>query len=337
MIFYIKYQDRALSSVVERFVDIEKAVGPIPTAPTMVYDVAIIGGGPAALTAGIYAARKKLKTIILTKQIGGQSLLAEYIENFPGFERISGQELIEKMRTQNEKYGVEIRENGGAESIEKRGENFLINSIVEARSIIVATGKNPRRLNVPGEKEFEGRGISFCSTCDAPLFDKKEVAVIGGGNSGLAAALDLVKYANKVYVLKFTPKITGDEWMMEELKKTGRVEFIIDVEIKEIKGKKFVESVVYSNKDGENELKIDGIFINIGWIPATEFLKEFVDLNKGGEIIVDPKTNETSVKGVFGAGDVTDVKYKQCVIAAGEGAKAALSVYKYLNPTTGRE
>ena len=295
----------------------------------MFFDLVIIGGGPAALTAGIYAARKKIKAIILAKQVGGQTLLAENIENYPGIEKISGRELIEKMRMQNEKYGVEIKEGEKIELIKKQGENFLVNSI-ETKSIIIATGRNPRRLNVPGEKEFEGRGVSFCSTCDAPLFDKKEVAVIGGGNSGLTAALDLVKYANKVYVLEFMPKITGDELLIEKLKQEGKVEFITDVEIKEIKGGKFVESVVYSAKGGNKELLVGGIFISIGWIPATEFLKGFVNLNEEGEIIVDSKTNETSVKGVFGAGDVTDVKYKQCVIAAAEGAKAALSVYNYL-------
>jgi thioredoxin-disulfide reductase len=295
----------------------------------MVFDLVIIGGGPAALTAGIYAARKKIKAVILTKQVGGQTLLAEIIENYPGIEKISGRELIEKMRMQNEKYGVEIKEGEKIELVKKQGEIFLVNSI-ETKSIIIATGRNPRRLNVPGEKEFEGRGVSFCSTCDAPLFDKKEVAVIGGGNSGLTAALDLAKYTNKVYVLEFMPKITGDELLIEKLKQEGKVEFITDVEIKEIKGGKFVESVVYSAKGGNKELLVGGIFISIGWIPATEFLKGFVNLNEEGEIIIDPKTNETSVKGVFGAGDVTDVKYKQCVIAAAEGAKAALSVYNYL-------
>ena len=324
---------RAISSVVERFVDIEKATGSIPVLPIMIYDVAIIGGGPAALTAGIYAARKKIKAVILTKQVGGQTLLAEIIENYPGIEKISGKELIEKMRMQNEKYGVEIKEGEKIELIKKQGEIFLVN-LIEAKSIIIATGKNPRRLNVPGEKEFEGRGVSFCSTCDAPLFDKKEVAVIGGGNSGLTAALDLAKYANKVYVLEFMPKITGDELLIEKLKQERKLEFITDVKIKEIKGNKFVEKIVYSVRTdspaGEKELAVNGVFISIGWIPATEFLKGFVNLNEEGEIIIDPKTNETSVKGVFGAGDVTDVQYKQCVIAAAEGAKAALSVYNYL-------
>jgi len=299
--------------------------------PTMIYDVAIIGAGPAGLTAGIYAARKKLKTVIITEETGGQALMATTIENFPGFEKISGKELIEKMRLQNEKYGVEIKENALVESITKQGEEFEVRLRdfevgLRARAIIIATGKTPRSLNIPGEKEFEGRGVSFCSTCDAPLFEGKAVAVIGSGNSGLCSARDLLKYASKIYVLDSAPKIMGDEWMTEELKKSGRVEFITGVKIKEIKGNKFVEKIVYNNK----ELPVGGVFISIGWVPATEFLKGFVELNKEKEMVIDPKTNETSTKGVFGAGDVTDIKYKQCVIAAAEGAKAALSAYNYL-------
>ncbi|MCX6731498.1 MAG: FAD-dependent oxidoreductase, partial [Candidatus Parcubacteria bacterium] len=200
----------------------------------MVYDVAIIGGGPAGLMAGIYAGRKKLKTVIIAKETGGQTLMATIIENFPGFEKISGKELIEKMRRQNEKYGVEIREGESAESIEKKGENFLVNSI-EAKSIIIASGKTPRPLNVPGEKEFEGRGVSFCSTCDAPLFEGKDVAIIGGGNSGLCSAIDLLNYANKIYVLEEMPKIPGDEFNQEKLKQSNKVEFIVNAKIKEIK------------------------------------------------------------------------------------------------------
>lgn len=318
--------------MVERYFDIVKVAGPIPAVPTMIYDIAIIGAGPAGLTAGIYAGRKKLKTIILTKQIGGQSLLAETIENYPGFEKISGRELIENMRLQNEKYGVEIKEDVEVEAIKKEGEEFEVRLRnlevgLRGRAIILATGRKPRRLNVPGEKEFEGKGVSFCSTCDAPLFNKKDVVIIGSGNSGLAAALDLVKYASKIYILEFAPRIMGDEWLAEELKKSGRVEFIVGVEIKEIKGSKFVEEIVYNN--GE-KLAVEGIFINIGWVPATDFVKGFVDLNSKGEIIINSKTNETSVKGVFAAGDVTDTEYKQSVIAAAEGAKAALSAYNYL-------
>jgi len=292
----------------------------------MIYDVAIIGGGPAGLTAGIYAARKKLKTVILAKQIGGQPLLCDLIENYPGFEKISGKELIDKMLAQNKKYGVEIREDEEIKTIAKQDDIFLINSL-EAKTIIIATGRNPRRLNVPGEKEFEGKGVSYCTTCDAPLFAGKDVAVIGSGNSGLYSAGDLLKYAQKIYVLESLSKIMGDEWMAEELKKGGKVEFILGAEVKEIKGSKFVEKIIYNN---DKEIDVGGVFISVGWIPAAGFAKDFLEMNEDGEIIIDPKTNETSVKGVFGAGDATNTKHKQLVVAAAEGAKAALSVYGYL-------
>ncbi len=302
----------------------------------MIYDVAIIGGAAAGLTAGIYAGRKKLKTAILTKEVGGQSLLTDTIENFPGFDSISGRDLIDKMRLQVEKYGVEIKEGIEAEKIRKDDKKFLISvrnsEPVEARAIIIATGKNSKRFGVPGEKEFENKGVSFCSICDAPLFGGKDVAVVGGGNSGLEAATDLAEYANKIYVLEYDSKIRGDELTREKLKKTGKVEFITDAQVQEIEGGDFVEKIIYKDrKSGEKkELVVGGVFVNIGLIPATAFLNGFVDLNELGEVIVNHKTTETSVEGVFAAGDVSDTGFKQCIIAAGEGAKAALSAYGYL-------
>lgn len=303
----------------------------------MIYDVVIIGGASAGLTAGIYAARKKLNAVILAKQIGGQSLLAERIENFPGLESISGKDLIDNMRKQVEKYGVPIREDAEVESIKKKGEEFEVRLRnlevgLRARAIIIATGKNYRQLDIPGAKKFENKGVSFCTTCDAPFFEGKNVAVIGGGNSALNAVLDLVKYANKIYVLARGPKIKGDELLQEKAKQSGKVEFLVNAELKEIEGNAFVEKIIYKDKKtgDEKELKVGGVFVNIGWVPATEFLKDFVDLNKEREIIINSRTNETSVKGIFAAGDVTDIRYKQCVIAAGEGAKAALSAANYL-------
>lgn len=308
----------------------------------MLYDVAIIGGASAGLTAAIYAARKKLSTVILTKQVGGQSLLTDTIENFPGFEKISGKELIDRMRAQVEKYGVEIRKEAEVEEIEKKGEEFEVRLRnlevgLRARAIIVATGKNYRHLDISGVKEFKNKGVSFCTTCDAPFFEGKNVAVIGSGNSALNTALDLVKYANKIYVLARGPKIKGDELLRERAKQSGKVEFLVNAELKEIEGSAFVEKIIYKDKEAgkEKELKVAGVFINIGWMPATGFLsasggKDFVNLNDVGEIIINPRTNETSVPGIFAAGDVTDVKYKQCIVAAGEGAKAALSAYNYL-------
>ncbi len=302
----------------------------------MIYDLIIIGGATSGLTAGIYAARKKLNAVILTKEIGGQTLQTGSIENFPGFEKISGPELIDKIKKQVLKYGLPIKSGVEVKSISKTDGVFKFstntNDKITAKSLIIATGKNPKRLNVPGEKEFENKGVVYCSTCDAPLFGGKTIVVAGGGNSGLNSAFDLLKYANNIYVLEASDKIIGDEFLQEKLKASGKVEFITDADIKEVKGTNFVEEIVYldKKKGEEKTLKAQGLFVNVGWSPSSAFIKGFLKTNEYGEIIINPKTNETSVKGAFASGDVTDVKYKQCVIAAGEGAKAALSAYDYL-------
>lgn len=300
------------------------------------YDLAIIGGATSGLTAGIYAARKKINGVILTKHLGGQALLTDRIENFPGFDSISGLELAQKIKKQIENYKFPIREGVEVEKITKENDVFSIKiengEEIKAKAIIIATGKNPRMLGVPGEKEFENKGVVYCSTCDAPLFGGKDVVVAGGGNSGLNSAFDLLKYASNIYVMESSDKIIGDEVLQDKLKASGKAVFMTMAEIKEIKGSAFVEKVVYLDKnDGkQKELSSQGVFVNIGWIPSSDLVKGIVDLNKFGEVIVDPKTNETSVKGMFASGDVTDIKYKQCIIAAGEGAKAALSAYDYL-------
>ena len=302
----------------------------------MIYDLIIIGGATSGLTAGIYAARKKLNAVILTKEIGGQTLQTESIENFPGFEKISGSELIDKIKEQVLKYGLPLKSGTEVKSISKTDDIFEIatniSDEIKAKSVIIATGKNPRRLNIPGEKEFENKGVVYCSTCDAPLFGGKDVAVAGSGNSGLNSAYDLLKYANNIYVIESADAVKGDEFLQEKLKKSGKVSFITGADIKEIKGVSFMEEVVYLDKESgeEKALKAQGLFVNIGWSPSSALVKGFLKTNEYEEIVIDPKTNETSVKGVFASGDVTDIKYKQCVIAAGEGAKAALSAYDYL-------
>ena len=247
------------------------------------------------------------------------------------------------MREQAEGVGVEIKEGQAVVKIEKAGAHFKVftkeGEKFETKTIIIATGKKPRTLNVAGEKEFISKGVSFCSICDAPLFNEKDVAVVGGGNSGLEAAWDLTKYANKIYVLEFGPEIKGDELTREKLKQTNKVEFIIEAAVKEIKGGKFVEGLIYEDKKTgrQKELKVSGVFINIGQIPSSDFVKKFLELNEWGEIIINPRTNETSVRGIYAAGDVTDVISKQCIVAASEGAKAALGVYKYLEHVGGRD
>lgn len=303
----------------------------------MLYDLIIIGADSAGLMAGIYAARKKLNTLILTKKVGGQSVLTNAIENLPGFETISGIDFISKMRKQTEKYGVKIEERVEVKEIKKEDKEFVIstesaNMIYRARAVIIATGRKPRALKIPGEKEFIGKGVSFCTICDAPFFSGKDVAVIGSGNSGLESALDLLKYANKIYILESANRIRRDEYLCGKLKESGKAQFIVNARAKEIKGEKFVERLIYQDiNDGkEKELDVQGIFINIGWLAATDFLTGFVELNEFGEIIVDCKTMKTSVEGIFAAGDVTDGIYKQSVMAAADGAKAALSAYNYL-------
>ena len=198
-----------------------------------------------------------------------------------------------------------IKSGAEVKSISKTDDIFEIavniSDEIKAKSIIIATGKNPRRLNVPGEKEFENRGVVYCSTCDAPLFGGKRCGSGRRGNSGLNSAYDLLKYAVKIYVMENSDKLIGDEFLQEKLKKSGKVEFMTGVEIKEIKGVDFMEEVVYLDKKSgeEKALNVQGLFVNVGWVPATGFLKDFVKLNDYKEIIIDPKTNETSVKGVF--------------------------------------
>lgn len=299
------------------------------------YDLIIIGGGPAGITAGIYAARKKINTLLITKERGGQIIKAGEIENWPGEKSISGLDLMNKMIEHLKNFELEIREDREVIDLKKRNDNFVVRDDKdeehEGKTVIIATGKIPRALNIPGEEEFKGKGVSVCSTCDAPLFKDKEVAVVGGGNVGFGMALDLTKYAKKIYILEFLEKTRGDKTIKEKLEKTGKVEIYTNVAVKEIKGDKFVKSLIYENRDtGEDtELKIQAVFIAIGMMPKAGFAEGLVELNEAGEIKVD-RNNNTKTPGIFAAGDITDVKYEQIVIAAGESAKATLEADNYL-------
>jgi len=298
------------------------------------YDLIIIGGGPAAVSAGIYAARKKLKTILITKDWGGQVALAPEIENYPGFDSITGAELVKKFVEHLKKNELEIKE--GVEIKDIKVNNNLVevkanSDSYQAKAAIVTTGRNPRKLGLPNEAKFLGKGISYCSTCDAPLFKDKEVAVIGGGNMGLGTALDLVTYASKIYILEYDSKIRADQYFQEKVKKNDKIEVITSARIAEIKGDQFVSSLSYSNGTGgkNKELLVQGIFVAIGSDASSFLVKNVVELNKEGEIKIDSR-NRTSQPNIFAAGDVTDISHKQIVIAAGEGAKAALNAYDYL-------
>lgn len=304
----------------------------------MLYDLIILGAGPAGLSAAIYAARKKIKTLVLAGNVASQTTEAHQVENYLGFDAISGMELVEKFRAHAKKFDVEIKDGVEIERIiPKEGafEIITVNETFSAKSVIVATGKRYRPLEVPGAKEFKGKGITYCATCDAPLFKNKTVAVVGAGDAGQDAAWQLTQYADKIYLLNKYPEMRGENRKtQEDLKTHPQVEIFNNCEPVEVKGDKFVKTLVFKcNGNGQTkEVAVDGIFVEIGSVPASKFLAGVVDLNEKEEITINHKTNATSCPGIFAAGDVTNIPYKQMIIAAGEGAKAALSAYEYLKP-----
>ena len=300
------------------------------------YDLIIIGGGPAGVTAGIYAARQKLKTLVLAKDFIGQTGEAGVIQNWPGEQNIKGAELAEKFENHLKFYDVEIKEEEVV-FLDKIGDFFDVKteegSEFRSKAVILATGRKPKKLNIPGEKRLIGKGVVFCTICDAFLFQKKTVVVAGGGDSGFKSAIELLNYTKDIYLFELSSELRAEESLQEEAKKGG-VKVFKNREIKEVKGEEFVEEIDYIDaQSGEKgSLKIDGLFVQIGSDPITNFIKneDLIDFNKMGDIETDPKTCETKTKGLFAAGDVTDVRYKQIVIATGEGAKAALSAYEYI-------
>ena len=303
----------------------------------MTYDLIIIGGGPAGITAGIYAGRQRMKTLLITKEFGGQmAKKATEVCNYPGFEKISGMELIEKFVAHLEKQeSVEIKFSE-TEKIEKEKDIFTIttteNEKIQSKTVIVATGADPRPLEAVGEKEFIGKGVSYCVTCDGPIFRNKTVAVVGGGNCGLEAALFMINYAKKIYVLEFGSEIKADQENKKDIEKSDKIEVITNAAVKEIKGSGMVDSLIYQdNISKENKtLEVQGVFIEIGSQPATALAKGLVDFTKRDEIQVEPETFMTKTPGLFAAGDDNSGPYKQIVTAAGEGCKASLAAYDYL-------
>ncbi|MFA5129055.1 MAG: thioredoxin-disulfide reductase [Patescibacteria group bacterium] len=298
------------------------------------YDLIIVGGGPAGFTAAIYAARRAMKTLILAKEFGGQAVYASKVENFPGFDLIPGYELMEKMKAQAERLGAEIK-NVEAMEIKKEGEVFFARDkdggSYKSRTIVLSFGAVPRKLGLPNEDKFKGNGISYCATCDAPFYKNKNVAVVGGGNAALDAALLLAKFAKQVYLIHRRDEFKAEEVRVNDARKLQNVEIISNSEVKEIKGEKNIEGVMVQRNDtGETrDLEVNGIFVEIGHIVESDFVSKMVALDERKQIVVNDK-NETNVPGVFAAGDATIVPWKQIVIAAGEGAKAALTAYSYL-------
>jgi thioredoxin-disulfide reductase len=301
-----------------------------------IYDLIIIGGGPAGITAGIYAARHNLKTLLISKGFGGQmAQKAIDIENYTGFEKISGLELISSFEKhlKGKNVKVVIDETAG---LEKIGENFLVKTKnqkqFESKAVLIASGSEHRTLGVPGEKEFVGKGVSYCVACDGPMFKNKIVAVVGGGNAGIESALFLADYTAKIFILEFGNELKADEENKRKLQSLKNIEVILNAKVEEIKGEVFVKALVYRDMKSKEIKTIDlgGVFVEIGYQPATTFVGNLVDLNEKKEIIVDPRNNQTKIQGLFAAGDVSDGEYKQIMIAAGDGAKAALSALNYL-------
>ena len=302
------------------------------------YDLIIIGAGPAGIAAGIYAARKKLKTLIISADIGGQPVIASKINNFIGFKSLSGIELKKALEEHLRSYeGIELKEGQKVSKIEKRGEYFLISTengeFFETKTVLLAMGSSPRRLNIPGESKFEGRGVFYCSICDAPLMKDKSTAIVGGGNSGFYAVLDLIPYASKIYVLEYNDTLKADPIYIDKARESGKVEFITMAVAQEIIGNGFVKSLKYQKRDtGENkEISLDGVFVAVGYQPNDSLVKDLVKINGNGRVIINHQTQETSFEGIWAAGDVTDVLYNQINIAIGDAIKAVLNIYDYLN------
>ena len=298
------------------------------------YDLIIVGGGPAGLAAAVYAARKLLSTLLITHDIGGQVNWTMGVENYLGYQLIEGPELISKFQQQVEKFPIDRKVGFDVSRIEKTEEAFQViaenGEKFEGKAVLVATGKRPRRLNVPGETEFVGRGVTYCAVCDGPVFAGQRVAVIGGGNSALEAALDMVKVAEWVELVSITP-LTGDPILIERLSQAQNLTVFLEHEVVSITGNRFVEGIAIKHLGSEDSVQLDvsGVFIEIGLEPNSNLVKGLVQLNERGEIPVNC-TSETPVQGLFAAGDVTTVPEKQIVIAAGEGAKAALQAHRYL-------
>jgi alkyl hydroperoxide reductase subunit F len=300
------------------------------------YELLIIGGGPAGMTAAVYSARKQLKTLLISKDLGGQLLWTSDIENYMGYQYITGRELTDKFKSQMEQFPiVDIIVGDSVEKLAREGNLFVVTTAggrkYMGKTVIIATGKRYRPLDVPGEDKFVGRGISYCATCDAPLFAGKDVVVIGGGNSGFTAAADLIEIANKVYVVNKSSTWQADPILIDRVKDSDKFAPLLSHVVVEIKGDRAVTGVGVQSLENKEikHLPVQGVFIEIGLLPNSELASDLVRLNNWGEIMVDCGCN-TSMPGAFGAGDVTTVPEKQISVAIGEGSKAALSAYKYL-------
>ncbi|OFX78451.1 MAG: pyridine nucleotide-disulfide oxidoreductase [Bacteroidetes bacterium GWE2_29_8] len=307
------------------------------------YDAIIIGAGPAGLTAGIYLSRAHIKTLIINEgTIGGQMIFTHEIANYPGLESVSGYQLANTMKKQAKMFGCNIKSNVSIKDVNLNDELKKVvlsdGNIYNSKTIIIASGGRPRSLNAIGEALFKGKGISYCATCDGDFFTNKDIIVVGGGNSALEEAISLTKYVNKITILHQFNHFQAFQHAINEVKNHPKINFMMGSTINEFIGNEKLEKVRVTNlKTGEsNYLKIDGVFIFIGYIPNTEFLKGKIDLNEFGEIIVGPGMN-TNIKGVYAAGDSIVKLFRQITTAVGDGTIAALSASDYLHKQNAKQ
>ncbi len=295
-------------------------------------DLIIIGAGPAGITASVYAARKRMDFLVICKDIGGQAALSGDIENYTGYQFITGPELALKFQEHMKAFDIKLHMPEETKDIKK--EDNLIRTITDkgeyiSKTLIIATGARPRLLNVEGEREFKNKGVTYCATCDGPLFKDKRVAIVGGGNSALDAALQMIKISPLVYIINIAGRLTGDTIMIEKVIGASNVKVLNSAKVKRIYGETFVKGIEVEQGGKISDLKLEGVFIEIGLTPNSEFAK-IVKKNEVNEIMID-SLNRTDIEGVFACGDVTNVREKQIIIACGEGAKAALGASKYLS------
>lgn len=302
----------------------------------MTYDLAIIGGGPAGVAAGVYAARKQLKTIFITKNWESQSTVSEGIENWIGTIKIPGAQFAKDMEAHLRAYAgnvVDIKVGEGADKIEKIEGGFKVTTSkgsYEAKTVLIATGSMRKKLEVPGADKFEHKGLTYCASCDGPLFGGMDVVVIGGGNAGFESASQLLAYCKSVTLINRTDVFRADPVTIETVSKNPHFKIVTNAVSKEVKGDKFVNAYVYTQNGKDIEIPVAAIFVEIGSIPTTYFAKGLVEMNDIGNIKVDPRTQMTSVKGIWAAGDCTDGLYHQNNIAAGDAVKALEDIYLFL-------
>jgi len=302
---------------------------------SILYDMIIVGSGPAGLNAALYAKRKGMQVGIIGRKVGGQVIDTTSVENYLGFEFKTGSDLILEFNKHVGTLNVPILRDADVVSIIKADMGFDLvlstGETLKALTVLLATGSKPRHLGVKGEDDFLGKGVAYCAICDGPLFEGLDVVVAGGGNSAIEAAIDLAKIANTVTVVHRS-SLRADQIVIDKLHTFKNVTVLLETDILEVKGQGLMSGITIKDKKTDNErfLEVNGLFVEIGYLPNSDFVKDTVHLNSRGEIIINA-LNETSVPGIFAAGDVTDVPYKQIIISAGEGAKATLTANDYLN------